>query len=261
MTAVADRRAYTTTLDIDGEHDATVSKVLTVHRVQVDTTVRVVPVDERLALEHGLRNRAEVRESQITQRLSEITLKEVDARRAFLINLSGFYEFTGISEETLPFNSSLNMLFRSRLDDLERRPRNRGVFLNLTVPLWDSRVNRSKVNAAVATVRQNELDVQENQRLVEQSIRATLTRLREAQGRVDVLGHSADVARRSCDISLARFDNGDITGQELALDRQRLTQARQAYLEAFIQYQLSLADLKRQTLYDFVQHHSLVENP
>ena len=88
---------------------------------------------------------------------------------------------------------------------------------------------------------------------------ATVTRLREARGRLEVSRQSADVGRRSYDISLAGFDNGDITNQELALDRQRLTQARQAFLEAFIQYQLALADLKRQTLYDFENDRSLVE--
>jgi len=56
-----------------------------------------------------------------------------------------------------------------------------------------------------------------------------------------------------------RFDNGDVTAQELALDRNRLTQARSAYLDAYIDYQTAIADLKRRTLYDFEQNRSLVE--
>lgn len=227
--------------------------------VQVDTVIHVVAVDEQKALVHGLNYRSEVRESEINKRLAEILLREVDARRAFQLELSGFYELTGVSDATLPFNSGAGGLFRSSLDDLKQRPRNRGVFLNVTVPLWDSGVNASETNAARAIVPQRELTVEENRRAVERDIRATLTRLREARGRLEVLQRSADVGRRSYDISLARFDNGDITSQELALDRQRLTQARQAFLDAFIQYQLALADLKRQTLYDFENDRSLVE--
>jgi outer membrane protein len=67
------------------------------------------------------------------------------------------------------------------------------------------------------------------------------------------------VALRSYEISQARFNNGDITSQDLALNRDRLTNARQNYLAAFIAYQLAVADLKRNTLYDWEQGRSLVE--
>jgi outer membrane protein TolC len=228
-------------------------------QVQGDTALHLIAVDDQKALEHGLEHRSEVRENEISQRLAQISLKEIDARRALRVDVSGFYELTGVSDASLPFDAGVGQLFRSSLDDLESRPRNRGVFLNVTVPLWDSGVNRSEVNAARASVQQSELSVRESRRAVERDIRSALTRLREAQGRLDVLKQSADVGRRSYDISLARFDNGDITSQELALDRERLTRARQAYLTAFIQYQLALADLKRQTLYDFEHDRSLVE--
>jgi outer membrane protein TolC len=66
------------------------------------------------------------------------------------------------------------------------------------------------------------------------------------------------VAQRSYDISAARFENGDITAQELANARDGLTRARRSYLDAFIRYHLSVADLKRQTLYDFEADESLV---
>lgn len=229
--------------------------------VRTDFTLNLFQVDERMALEHGLRHRTEVRETEINRRLAEITLKETDARRTIRVDVSGFYELSGVSDGTLPFDTGVGELFRSSLSDLERRPRNRGVFLSVTLPLWDSGVNRSEVGAARAVVEQNALNVQENRRRVERDIRSAVTRLRETQNRLDVLKQSEDVARRSYDITLARFDNGDITSQELALDRDRLTQARTAYLEAYIQYQLAAADLKRQTLYDFENNRSLVETP
>ena len=75
-------------------------------------------------------------------------------------------------------------------------------------------------------------------------VNAALTALKESRGRLEVLGRSAELAARSLEISVQRFDNGDITSQELALDRDRLTQARMAYLEAFIAWQLAGADLE-----------------
>ena len=100
----------------------------------------------------------------------------------------------------------------------------------------------------------------ENKRLVVQDIRAVITRLRETRGRLDVLTRSEEVALRSFEISQAQFDNGDITSQELAENRDRLTTARQNYLAAYIDYQLSVADLKRNTLYDFEKGRSLVKD-
>jgi hypothetical protein len=51
----------------------------------------------------------------------------------------------------------------------------------------------------------------------------------------------------------------DIASRELALDRDRLTQARMAYLGAFISYQLAGADLRRQTLYDFEAGRTMID--
>ena len=58
---------------------------------------------------------------------------------------------------------------------------------------------------------------------------------------------------------IERFNNGDITSQELALNRESYIQAQLTYLRAYINYQLALADLKRITMYDFEHGHSLVE--
>ena len=68
-----------------------------------------------------------------------------------------------------------------------------------------------------------------------------------------------ELAGKSIEISVQRFANGDITSQELALDRDRLTQARMAYLDAFISYQLAGADLRRQTLYDFEAGRTMID--
>ncbi|MFQ5633654.1 MAG: TolC family protein, partial [bacterium] len=90
-------------------------------------------------------------------------------------------------------------------------------------------------------------------------IKDVVSRVFEARNRLEVLEKSQRVAERSYEISLARFDNGDITTQDLALDRDRLTQARSTFLIAYIDYQVAVADLKRKTLYDFEKNVSLVK--
>ena len=227
--------------------------------VRTDFTINQVTVDEPKAIEHGLRHRAEIREREISRRLAEITLKETDARSAIRGDVRVYYDLTGVSDPYLDYGSSVSELFHSSISDLKKRPRNRGITFTLSLPLWDSGVNRAEVAAARAALERSELTEQETRRQVTQQIRAVITRLKETRSRLDVLKRSEEVALRGYEISQARFENGDITSQELALDRVRLTQARQDYLDAYINYQLAVADLMRNTLFDWEKGRSLVE--
>ncbi|MDR2149009.1 MAG: TolC family protein, partial [Tannerella sp.] len=62
---------------------------------------------------------------------------------------------------------------------------------------------------------------------------------------------NVSVAERSYSITLQRFTDGDIDSQALALERTRLNTAQRNHLDAFVNYRLQLADLMRQTFYDF----------
>jgi len=227
--------------------------------VDVELTLQDFEVDEGLAIEHGLQNRSEIREGQIETRLAEITVEEVDARRTIRGDISAFYDLVGTSDPGLGFGASTRDLFDSAWEDLRERPNNKGLGFSLTVPLWDSGVNGSEVSAARLSLDRSSHRAEEDRRQVIQQIRAAITRLRDARGQLDVLARSEEVAQRSYDISLARFENGEITTTDLALDRDRLTQAKLAYLDAYIAFQLASADLERQTLYDFAEGRSLVD--
>ncbi len=227
--------------------------------VTTDLTINNFTVDEQKAVDHGLRHRSEIRDREIRRRLAEITLKEIDARSAIEGNISAYYDLTGVSDPMLDYGSTVSRFFRSSIEDLKRRPKNRGVTFSLSLPIWDSGVNRSEVAAARAALEVTGLNEQEERRKVTQRIRLVISRLKETRNRLDVLQRSEEVARRGFEITQQRFNNGDITSQDLALNRERLTAARQNYLSAFIDYQLAVADLKRNTLYDWEQGRSLVE--
>ncbi|HOF93467.1 MAG TPA: TolC family protein, partial [Bacteroidales bacterium] len=69
--------------------------------------------------------------------------------------------------------------------------------------------------------------------------------------RLQLLEKNLVIAEKSFEITLARFSNGDIASQELALERERLNNAYTSHLSAYINYQLRMADLMRKTFYDF----------
>ncbi len=222
-------------------------------QVSVDTGIEYTPfeIDLDKALEEGLARRTEIREQEIDIELQRLSVIEADSRSEISANLRAFYDFTGVSDPYLNYNTGTGDLFNSSWDDLKRRPRNRGVTLTFSVPIWDWGVNKAEVAGARASLRRDELFLEEQRKQGESSVRDAVRRIKEARNRLDVLQKSQNVAQRSYDISMERFNGGEITSQDLALDNNRLTTAKMAYLNSFITYQLSVADIKRKTLWDF----------
>ncbi len=226
--------------------------------VRTDFSYQLFEIDSLKAIEAGLKNRSELRERQIELELAKMTVREVDSKWQIRGDLSAFYDLSGVSASELTTTDVQN-LFQSSWTDLKNRPRNRGVVFTLTVPLWDWGVNRAEVAAAKVNVQTAEINFTEQTKTIVREIRSAIDKVRESQNRLEVLKKSEAVAQKSYHISVQRFENGDITSQDLALDQQRLTSARQVYLDAFIAYKLAVADLARKTMYDFEQRRSLIQ--
>jgi len=114
------------------------------------------------------------------------------------------------------------------------------------------------VAAARVALQRQELGRDNLRRNIVRQVKAALATLDAATRRLDVLQRSLGVAERSFDISQQRFEAGDITSEALASDRDRLVLARRNLLDALVAYRVAVADLRRQTLYDFAVGRSLV---
>lgn len=219
-----------------------------------------VSVDPERAVAIALRQRSELAEKQIDISERQISIEQVDARSSIKGNLRAYYDFSGYSDPDLVWGTSTDALFESSWEEAARTP-NRGVTFELEVPVWDWGQNDAQVEAERARLRQDELELEDLRRGIELEVRDVVRRLRETWSRVAMLRKSTDVSRRSFEINLQRFENGDITSTELARASEQLSQSNLAYLAAFIEYKLALADLRRKTLYDFQAGASLVEAP
>jgi len=217
----------------------------------------LVVVDRDLALRHALEYRTELADQRDAIRRAEITIEETDARDDLRGELTAFYNLTGVSDGALA-DPSLGDLLDSSWEDLRRRPGNRGVRFALSIPIWDAGVNGAEVAAAEVSLRRRELERDDLRRRIVREVQAALASLEGAGRRIEVLQRSLTVAERSFGISQQRFEAGDITSQDLAGDRERLVQARRSLLDAIVAYRLALADLRRQTLYDFAVGRSLI---
>ena len=91
-------------------------------------------------------------------------------------------------------------------------------------------------------------------------VRDIVRTVEEAKNRLSIHEKNQRVSQRSYEISRMRFENGDITSQDLARQQERLADSQINYLDAFISYQLAVADLKRKTLWDFKNNRSYLKD-
>ena len=203
-------------------------------------------VDVEKAVQLGIDNRLEIREKEINIELSDIEIKKRKAERFVQGDISAYYDFIGVGYDK--FGSPA---FEGAREDLKRRPGNRGISLNINIPILDWGVNKSLQRAAEANKESEKYSLELEKVDIEREIRNTVNQLQSSLNRLQLLERNVELAEKNFEISRARFSNGDIDAQTLALDRSRLNNAYNSKLDAYISYKLLIADLTRKTFYDF----------
>jgi outer membrane protein len=218
----------------------TEEEVITVGEIEY----RPIVIDSTLAIESALTNRSEVLSAarQITLTEGEIGLAK--SKNDFHMDLTARY---GLDRN--------DTLFTSLFHDFNR---SRSASLTISVPIFDWGSNSLGVEAAEA-LHENSIAAAEYARQqVRHDVLDLLNRIQVAESRLHVLEKTTAVAQKGYEISLQRFRNGAITRNDLTLAQQRLTAAKTNTLNALVDYQLGIADLKRRTLWDF-EKNAMVE--
>ena len=125
-------------------------------------------------------------------------------------------------------------------------------------PLMDWGRAKNQVRREQVRLKQRELNLDNTKRTIEQEIREIVRSVYEAEKRYRINRRNQEVAVQSYRISQMRFENGDMTSQELSIEQERLSQVQLAYIDSYITYRLSVADLNRKTMYDFEHNRSFM---
>ena len=198
---------------------------------------RPVEIDLDKAVASALEHRAEVLAAHRSVALADAEVGSARSSNGFRIDLVARY---GLNKR--------DTLFRNLFQDFDRT---NGVSLSLSIPIFNWGSHGLSVEAAEVRYHDAERNVEYIRQQVRQEIGDLVNRVRVAESRIRVLERAADVAKQGWEISLERFRNGTITRNDLSLAQQRLTTARTNTLNALVDYQLGLEDLKRRTLWDF----------
>ena len=223
--------------------------------IRIVTEVRYEPitVDAEKAVEEALKNRLELGEAELALKLQEITVSRASREREFKGELSAYYDLTGVS--TIGSGSPSD-LFRSSFDNFVDRPPNRGISLTFSYPVSDWGRGEARVQREEVNLREKKLAAENTRRTLVREVKDVVRQVGETLNRLAIHEKNQQVAQRSYEISRMRFENGDIASQDLAREQERLAAAQLDYLNAFISYQLAVADLKRKTMWNFQHNRS-----
>jgi outer membrane protein TolC len=208
-----------------------------------------VLVDEVKAVELAQKNRLEIREQEIQIELTKMNLKRQKAEGMITGDLNAYFEKIGVNSSAT--SSNIAGAVNNSFADFQDRPGNFGVGISVNIPLIDWGENRALVRAAEARLQKNIYEQESVRRNIETEVKNLVADLNSSLKRLQLLEKNVAVAEKSFEITRARFSDGDIDSQSLALERERLNNAYVSHLSAYINYELNLADLMRKTFYDF----------
>jgi outer membrane protein len=123
--------------------------------------------------------------------------------------------------------------------------------MSLTIPLWDWGERESRIKAADASIQTQVITLEEEQNNIILGIRKVYRNLSNLKNQIDISRQSVTNAQLTYEINLEKYKNGDLTGMDLNIVQNQLSEKQLALTNALIQYKLELLNLKIQTLYDF----------
>jgi outer membrane protein TolC len=220
--------------------------------IAAEMDFETVTIDLNIAVEQALANRLEVKEDEYDIKLQQIEIDRAKREREIKGNINAYYDFTGLSTQ----QGNVIQLFRSSFDNFMVRPPNRGITFTLTIPILDWGRGKNRVKGQTILLKEKQLALENTNDKIVKEIREIVRTVYEAEKRFRINQENRYNATNSYRISRLRFENGDISGQELATEQERLSQVQLAFINAYITYQLALADLKRRTMWDFENNRS-----
>lgn len=225
-------------------------------QILTDLQYDTFSVDLNKAVSEALGHRLELNEADLNVKLQQIKLDRAKRVRELSGEISAYYDITGVS--TLGTGTTRD-LFQSSFNNFVDRPPNRGVTFTLSYPVFDWGRGSSRMQQETANLRRSKLDMENLEVTIIKEVRDVVRSLEEAKNRLRILEQNQRVSERSYEISRVRFENGDLSSQELAREQERLAQSQLDYLSAFITYQMTVAELKRTTLWDFKNNRSYLK--
>jgi outer membrane protein TolC len=207
--------------------------IIVLPNISVDT----VDVDIAFAIDQGMANRMELRQREIDIESSQFDLIQTKSLNEFKGNLALKLGLFGDNE-------NIGNLYDNPTD-------NESVALSLSIPIWDWGERKARIKASEASIEVSKISQEEEQNNIILGIRKVYRNLNNLQNQIVIARQSVTNAQLTYDLNLEKYKNGDLTGMDLNIFQNQLSEKQLAYTNSLISYKLELLNLKIQTLYDF----------
>jgi outer membrane protein TolC len=207
-------------------------------------SVESVPIDLDEAIKLGLENRLELRQRQIDIQNAEFSLIRTKAINEFAGNLSVQVGLFGDNER-------FPRIYESPND-------NEQLGLTLQIPIFDWGERKARIKAAEVSIETQKLTLSDERIDIVSNIREVHRSLQNLLSQISIAEQNVRNSQLTYDINLEKYRNGDLTGMDLNLYQNQLSQTKMDLSNAQISYKLELLNMKIQTLYDWETRRSIV---
>ena len=207
-------------------------------------TADSVNVDLEKAVQSGLNSRMELRQREIDIQTSQFQMIRTKANNEFKGDVQ-------LSVGVMGDNENLGNIY----DNPTKNPR---VALSFNIPLFDWGERKARIKAQEAVIQTQELNLSEEKKQIVLDIRQVYRNLLNQKNQIEIARQNEKNAKLTYEINLERYQNGDLTGMDLNLYQNQLSEKKMAQAQALINYKIEILNLKIQTLYDFVKNKPVI---
>ncbi|MEE8577521.1 MAG: TolC family protein [candidate division Zixibacteria bacterium] len=220
--------------------------------MELDEEVEVLPdiqkeqieVDLATAINHGLSYRMELRQRKMDIQDAMDNLTQAGSQDEFAGTVELSY---GLSSDANNFED----LFKSNSKD-------HTIAVRLNVPLFDWGEKKHRMAASRTQVQRQELNEEDQRNRIVLEIREAYRTLQNQKTQIEIAEKNVRNAQLTYDINLDRYRNGDLSSKDISFYQEQLSTEQLNEVQALIDYQLSLLELKIRTLYDFKNGRSVL---
>ena len=117
----------------------------------------------------------------------------------------------------------------------------------LNIPVWNWGATHSRVKQGLLRTKLAQIELSAAQRKLLADLRGLYSEAQAAHDELDLLRNSADLATQSLKLTTLRYQGGEATVLEVVDAQNTLTQARNAYDDGEVRYEVALANLQTLT--------------
>lgn len=210
--------------------------------ILADVSSEKLAVEMKQAVQHGLSQRMELRQKEISMENALFSLIKTKAQNEFKGSIKATFGLLGQDR-------TANKMFSNPEDD-------QTVSLQLNVPVWDWGARKARIRASKASIESQKISTVEEKKSIEISIRKICRNLPNLISQIEIAKQNKKNSQRTYELNLEKYKTGNMTGMDLQQFQNQLTQKKQALTNALISYKIEILNLKIQTLWDFKNNKS-----